>query len=492
MGELTPTIIVAAIGLYFLLLIAISFFTSKGADSKSFFTANKQSPWFVVAFGMIGASLSGVTFISIPGKVGAGGSNMDFSYMQMVFGFLVGYIIIARVLMPIYYKQNLTSIYTYLGQRFGNNAYKLGAFYFLVSRVIGAAFRLYLVAIVFNAIGEMTGVQIPFWLFVLLTIFLIWVYTFRGGLKTIVWTDTLQTAFMLIAVVFTIYSISNVLGKDLSGLVHLIKSSEYSQVFFFKGGFQDPNNFFKQFISGIFMAIVMTGLDQDMMQKNLSCRSLKDAQKNMYSFSIVLVFVNVLFLTLGALLYIYAASLGVQTPEKSDLLYPTLALKHLPMAVGLFFILGLVAAAYSSADSALTALTTSFCVDFLGFDEEKVKESEKKKTRLLVHLGFSILLFFVILAFNTLNDDAVITKLFIYSGYTYGPILGLFSFGILMKNKIGNNWKIIAVCIAAPVITYIFNIYDLFIGFKLGFLIILLNGIFTFLGLWLISEKETI
>ena len=490
MGELTPTIIITVIGLYFLLLISISFLTSRGANSESFFTANKQSPWFVVAFGMIGASLSGVTFISIPGKVGAGGHNMDFSYMQMVFGFLVGYFIIAKVLMPIYYSQNLTSIYSYLQERFGKNAYKLGAFYFLVSRVIGAAFRLYLVAIVFNAIGEMTDIQIPFWVFVFLTICLIWIYTFKGGLKTIVWTDTLQTAFMLIAVVFTIYSISTALGKDLGGLVEMIKTSEYSKMFFFENGFSDPNNFFKQFISGIFMAIVMTGLDQDMMQKNLSCKSLSDAQKNMYSFSIVLVFVNVLFLTLGALLYIYAASLGVETPEKSDLLYPMLALKHLPMAVGLFFILGLVAAAYSSADSALTALTTSFCVDFLGFNEGKIQEERKKSTRVKVHLGFSILLFFVIIVFNALNDDAVITKLFIYSGYTYGPILGLFSFGIITKRQVENNWQIIAVCILAPFLTYIFNIYDLFIGFKLGFLIILLNGMFTFLGLLMISNKK--
>jgi len=490
MGELTPTIIISVIGLYFLVLIAISYFTSKGADTESFFTADKQSPWFVVAFGMIGASLSGVTFISIPGKVGADGHNMDFSYMQVVFGFLVGYFIIAKVLMPIYYSRNLTSIYTYLEERFGNNAYKLGAFYFLISRVVGASFRLYLVAIVFNAIGGMTGLEIPFWVFVMLTIMLIWIYTFKGGLKTIVWTDTLQTAFMLIAVVFTIYSISGALGKNFSGLVELVSTSDYSQMFFFDKGFEDPNNFFKQFISGIFMAIVMTGLDQDMMQKNLSCKSLKDAQKNMYWFTVVLVFVNLLFLTLGALLYIYAASLGVETPEKSDLLFPTLALKHLPMTVGLFFILGLVAAAYSSADSALTALTTSFCVDFLGFNKNKIQENKKKKTRTIVHIGFSILLFVLILVFNTFNDDAIITQLFIYSGYTYGPILGLFSFGIMTQWKVDNNWKIIAVCLLAPFITYFFNINDLFIGFKLGFLIILLNGILTFLGLWLISRNK--
>ncbi len=489
MESLNPTLIFGIIGAYFLVLMLVSYLTGRNADSKDFFIANRQSPWYLVAFGMIGASLSGVTFISIPGQVGAGGGNMAFSYMQMVFGYLVGYLVIATVLLPLYYKRNLISIYTYLEQRFGTNAYKTGAAYFLLSRTIGASFRLYLVAIVFQTVFTLVGITVPFWATVMVTILLIWIYTFQGGIKTIVWTDTLQTLFMLIAVVLTIFAIGDAMGRNVSELVTLVQQSDYSQLFFFEGGWSDPNNFFKQFISGALIAIVMTGLDQDMMQKNLSCRSLKEAQLNIFSFSIVLVFVNVLFLGLGALLYLYANSIGLTIPEKTDLLYPMLALEHLTPMAGIVFILGLIAAAYSSADSALTSLTTSFCVDFLGFEKEGNTIENKKQTRLLVHIGFSILLCAVIIIFNAVSNDSVINELFKMAGYTYGPILGLFAFGMLTDYKISNKW-VIPVCLAAPILSYILNANDLFIGFKLGFLIILINGLLTFGGLFAISYIE--
>ena len=488
--KLSPELILGVVAVYFLLLIVVSYFTSRGADNADFFNAGKKSPWFLVAFGMIGASLSGVTFISIPGAIGAGGTNQAFSYMQMVFGYLLGYAVIALVLMPIYYRQNLTSIYGYLEERFGFMAYKTGAGYFLLSRVIGASFRLYLVAIVLQKF-VMDAFGIPFWATVSITILLIWVYTFRGGIKTIVWTDTLQTVCMLLALILTIGAIGNALETDLSGLFFMVKNSEYSQMFFFKGGWSDPNNFFKQFLSGALIALVMTGLDQDMMQKNLSCKSLGEAQKNMFTFSIILVFANLLFITLGALLYIYASSVGIEIPEKADQLYPTIALQNLSPFIGIVFILGLIAAAYSSADSALTALTTSFCVDFLDFEKGDKTEAEKRKTRWIVHIGFSILLLTTILIFNAVSNDSVINEVFKAAGFTYGPLLGLFAFGILSDRKIQNS-LVLPVCLFAPIVTYLINRFsiELLNGFELGSLIILLNGFLTFMGLVIISYEE--
>jgi Na+/proline symporter len=487
-GQLTPIIILAIIAAYFLLLIAVSHFTGRNASNADFFLAGRNSPWPLVAIGMIGASLSGVTFISIPGVVGADGENQAFAYMQMVFGYLLGYLVIAHVLMPLYYRMQLTSIYTFLGNRLGTEAYKTGAAYFLLSRVIGAAFRLYLVAIVlqqfvFGPFG------VPFFVTVSMTILLIWIYTFRGGINTIVWTDSLQTIAMITAVILTIIAIGQALETDLSGMLAMVRASDYSQMFFFSGGWNDPNNFFKQFISGALITIVMTGLDQDMMQKNLSCRNIGEAQKNMYLFSAILVVANLLFLTLGAVLYLYAASIGLEIPERTDQLYPTIALNHLPAAVGIFFIIGLIAAAYSSADSALTALTTSFCVDFLGFEETEGAEEEKKRTRLYVHIGFSVLLLVVIVVFNALNNKDVISQLFKAAGYTYGPLLGLFAFGILTRRQLYRQW-VIPVCVAAPVLSYIINANSVewLYGFQFGFLIIALNGLLTFAGLWAISR----
>ena len=522
--QLSPWVIIGVVIGYFALLLGVAWRTSRQANTDDFFTASRQAPWYVVAFGMIGTSLSGVTFISVPGTVGAvfmnteleQAPNMSFSYLQMVFGYVAGYAVIALVLLPLYYRLQLTSIYTYLEGRFGTRAYKTGAGFFLVSRVIGAAFRLYLVAMVlFLFVFESMGV--PFWVVALFTIVLIWVYTFKGGIKTIVWTDTLQTFFMLVAVVWTLYELNIALSAAVLSPWQTITDAGLNQVLFLEGGWTDPNNFFKQFLGGMFIAIVMTGLDQDMMQKNLTCRTLKDAQKNVFSFSLVLVAVNFLFLVLGALLAVYAVIFQLDI-SKADTLYPTIALEYLPTGVGLLFLVGLVAAAYSSADSALTALTTSFCVDFLGFKvgtgvtrEEKIvveeqildapiadrtpEIEENKKAvalRYRVHIGFSILLFLTIVLFWWINDESVIVKLFKYAGYTYGPLLGLYGFGLLTKRMVADRW-VPLVCILAPVLTYIINANSevLLFGYKFGFELLLLNGLLTAIGLFLISSKAS-
>ncbi len=497
--SLNPGIILGVIIGYFALLMAVSYFTGKDSNNENFFLGGRQSPWYVVAFGMIGASLSGVTFISVPGWV----ADSQFSYMQMVLGYLLGYFVIATVLMPMYYRLNLTSIYTYLEQRLGFFSYKTGAAFFLLSRVVGASFRLYLVAIVLQQF-VMDAFGIPFALTVLMTIILIWIYTFKGGIKTIVWTDSLQTLCMLVAVVFTVIAISQKLDLDLSGLMDTVKNSKYSQVFFFEDGWMDKKNFFKQFIGGASIAIVMTGLDQDMMQKNLSCKNIREAQVNMFSFSIVLVFANLLFLTLGALLFIYAGEVGIEIPTReiggevkqaTDLLYPKIALNHLSPAVGIIFVLGLIAAAYSSADSALTALTTSFCVDFLGFEKQKEGNTPQQKlTRFLVHVGFSLLLFFVILIFYFINDAAVIEQIFTAAGYTYGPLLGLYAFGFFTHRGVQDRF-VPLVCLLSPVLTFLINLYSetLFFGYKFSFELLLINGFLTFVGLTLLSypQQET-
>jgi len=478
---MSPVIVIAVISSYFVLLIIISHFTSKNADSATFFTANKQSPWYLVAFGMIGASLSGVTFISVPGWV----ADSQFSYMQVVFGYLVGYLVIGTVLLPLYYRLNLVSIYTYLEDRFGYWSYKSGAFFFLLSRVVGSSFRLFLVAGVLQ-VTIFSEWGIPFWVSVLVTIGLIWVYTFRGGIKTIVWTDTLQTLFMLLAIGASIVLIVGDLDLTVGETVNLISQSEYSQMFFWD--WRVPENFFKQFLAGAFIAIVMTGLDQDMMQKNLTCRSLKDAQKNMFWFSSTLVFVNLFILALGALLYLYAEHNGIAVPAKSDDLFPLLAVNHFSTFAAVMFLLGITAAAYSSADSALTSLTTSFCVDFLDFEKSEVKN--KANTRIKVHLGFSVLIFFVILIFQAINDESVISAVFTAAGYTYGPLLGLFSFGLFTKLQVKDKGVPI-VCLLSPIISYLINDNSeiLFNGYEFGFEILLVNGALTFIGLLLLIRK---
>lgn len=497
-GQLSPfTLLIVIIG-YFAMLVGLSWYLNrKGSNNDDFFLGSRKSPWPLVALGMIGASLSGVTFISIPGAIGAGGTNQAFSYMQVVFGYLLGYLFIATVLLPLYYRLKLTSIYEYLGQRLGRSAYKVGAFYFLLSRTVGASFRLFLVAMVLQQF--VTGpLGLPFVATVAITILLIWLYTFQGGIKTIVYTDALQTISMLVAVILTIVFIGQAFETDLGGLVGMIQSSDYSQMFFFEGGWSDPNNFFKQFFSGALITIVMTGLDQDMMQKNLSISNVRDAQKNMGLFSIILVFANILFVGLGALLYIYAAYFGLEVPAQSDQLYPMIALGHLPAAAGIFFIIGLIAAAYSSADSALTALTTSFCVDFLEVQEKDWDEKRKNRTRRYVHVGFSVLLLIVIMAFQLIADEAVINSLFTAAGYTYGPLLGLFAYGLFTQLKVREYIQIgtfrfpalIALCLLAPVMSFFVNTYsaELLNGFKFGFLILAFNGLLTFVGLLSLSD----
>ncbi|MCF8276005.1 MAG: sodium:solute symporter [Flavobacteriales bacterium] len=481
---MSPTLILSIIACYFVVLFIIGKVTSKGADNDSFFTGNKNSPWWVVAFGMIGTSLSGVTFISVPGWVG----TSQFSYMQMVLGYLVGYTVIATVLMPLYYRLNLTSIYTYLDDRFGKYSYRTGASFFLLSRTIGASFRLYLVAGVLQlTIFDAWGV--PFVATVIGTIVFIWLYTYEGGIKTIIWTDTLQTLFMLLAVILTVGIISQELGFGFSEMVSTIKQSDYSKMFFFED-MNHPKYFWKQFMAGAFISIVMTGLDQDMMQKNLSCKNIGEAQKNMFSFSFVLVFVNLFFLALGALLYLFATAKGIEIPAKTDDLYPLLATSgELPVIVGVLFILGLVAAAYSSADSALAALTTSACVDIL--DVEKKPKNEQVKLRKKVHIVMSAILVLTIMIFKWVNDESVISAVFRVAGYTYGPLLGLYAFGLFTKLNVRDKLVPI-ICLASPVLTYVINANSeaWLGGYKFGFELLILNGTITFIGLLLVSKKS--
>ena len=476
--------IILLIAVYFGVLILISYLTGKDDSNEAFFKANKSAPWYLVAFGMIGASLSGVTFISVPGAVEA----KQFGYLQVVFGYFFGYLIIAYVLLPIYYKLNLTSIYTYLRDRFGNTSYKTGSIAFLISRVVGAAFRLFLVAkvlqlLIFDSLG------VPFSFFVIITVALIWLYTFRGGIKTIIYTDILQTFFMLVAVIVTITFLANALDLTSFSEVYInVKESAMSKVFFLDT-INDSQYFIKSFLAGIFIAITMTGLDQDMMQKNLTCKNLKESQKNMVSFSVVLIFVNILFLALGLLLTQYATQNGI-TATKDDL-FPTIAmLPEIGIMTSAFFLLGLIAAAYSSADSALTSLTTSFCIDIIELDK-KPKE-QQKKTRKKVHVLMSLVLILVIILFNSFfTNVSVIWELFKAAGYTYGPLLGLFAFGILTKSQVKDKYVWI-IAVIAPIISFIINQYsaDLLNGYQIGFEILIINGLLTFLGLVLIRRQQ--
>ncbi|MCG8183480.1 sodium:solute symporter [Tenacibaculum piscium] len=476
-----PLHIILLILAYFGVLILISYLTSKSANNNTFFKADNSSPWYLVAFGMIGASLSGVTFISVPGWV----EGQQMSYMQMVFGYVVGYAVIGLVLLPLYYRLNLTSIYTYLEDRFGSYSYKTGASFFLLSRTIGAAFRLFLVAnvlqlILFDAYG------IPFWVTVTITILLIWLYTFKGGIKTIVWTDTLQTLFMLIAVGVCIIMIKDSLEID--SLFTYISESKSAKMFFFED-IKAGNYFWNRFLSGAFIAIVMTGLDQDMMQKNLTCRNLKDAQKNMFWFTIVLVIVNFFFLALGVLLTDYATTNGLDAHK--DQLFPMIAMSgDLGLATSLFFLLGLIAAAYSSADSALTSLTTSFSIDILEIDK-KEDHQEKEKIRKKIHILFSFILIATILVFKYFIADAsVIAKIFQFAGYTYGPLLGLYAFGLFTKLTIKDKLVPI-ICIVSPIFTFLISYFSkTLFNFDFGFFVLVLNGLLTFFGLLMIKTSK--
>ena len=480
---MSPGFLLACFLLYTGILFVVTWVTARRANNDSFYIGNKQSPWYIVAYGMIGASLSGVTFMSVPGWVG----DTQFSYLMVVFGYFFGYFIIATVLMPMYYRLNLTSIYTYLLQRFGFWSYKTGAFFFLLSRSIGASFRMFLVVnvlqlFIFDAWG------VPFGMTVAVFIILILLYTFRGGIKTIIWTDTLQTTFMLLAVVLSVFFISGEIHVPVKGLISRIFQSEYSKVIV--TGWQDERFFLKQFLSGIFITIAMTCLDQEMMQKNLSCRSLRDAKKNMFSFSFVLVMVNLMFLMLGAVLFIFAGSKGMEIPARTDDLFPVIALQHLGPVAGIVFMIGLISAAYPSADGALTALTTSFSIDFLGLKEKQhISEMEKTKIRYIVHFCFAALLLLIIVVFRAINDRAVIDKLFTIAGYTYGPLLGLFSFGLFTKFQVKDKF-VPVVTIISPVICYVVSEFSgiWFGGYKFGFELLILNGLITFAGLLMLKR----
>ncbi|OWY23727.1 sodium:solute symporter [Sphingobacteriales bacterium UPWRP_1] len=488
---MSPVLILSVVGIYFLALFIIAMFTGKDAGNQAFFIGNKQSPWYLVAFGMIGASLSGVTFISIPGAVGnlsAANPNAAFSYMQLAMGYVVGYFVIATVLMPVYYRLNLISIYTYLEHRFGYWTYKTGAFFFLLSRTIGSAFRLYLVAMVMQLfVFDAWGVHFAFNVsFILL---LIWLYTLRGGIRTIVFTDTFQTVFLLLSLFSAIYFIATQLNYNLSQMVTTISNSPYGQLFFWD--VREKSYFFKQFIGGAFIAITMTGLDQDLMQKNLSCRNLKEAQRNMFTFSGIILLVNLVFVSLGVMLYLYAQAKGIAIPEKTDQLFPVLAFQHFPPVMGILFLLGLTAATYASTDSALAALTTSFCIDFLNFEKRsgQIPEKQLVRTRHLVHVGFSALFVLVVLVFKYFLNDSVINAVFTVAGYTYGPLLGLYAFGLFVPGRQLKDNLVPAICVASPIVCYFLNLYSAFLlsGYKFGFELLIVNGLLTFAGLWLIS-----
>jgi len=475
------TIVFIVILTFFSMLLGVSYFTSKNVTSETFFTGNHSSRWYMVAFAMIGTTISGVTFISVPGEVGHSG----WTYLQFLMGNLVGYWVIALVLIPLYYKLQLISIYTYLDQRFGVRSYKTGSFFFLISRTIGASFRMYLVAGVlqlafFDALG------IPFVATVAFAIFMIWAYTFRAGIKTVIWTDSLQTTFLLAAVVLTIIIISRQLNMNVGQMMKAIDEHPFSKIF--DWDWRSKTNFFKQFMAGLGIVIVMNGLDQDIMQKSLTCKNKSDAQKNIFWFSGAFIIVNLLFLSLGVMLYIFAQQMGITIPQKTDDFFPLLALNHFGTIAGVLFLLGIISATYSSSDSALTALTTSFSIDFLNLDP---KDPNSKSKRIKVHIAFSFIMFLVIILFRLINNESVVSAVFRVAGYTYGPLLGLFAFGILTKKQIYDRY-VPFLGLLSPLLTYIINTNSeaWLGGYKFGFELLLLNGLIMFTGLMLLSKRK--
>ena len=482
---MSPFIILTVFLIYTGVLFLVTWLTARKADSHAFYLGRNISPWYVVAYGMIGASLSGVTFMSVPGWV----RDTQFSYMVVVFGYLFGYFVIALVLLPLYYKLKLTSIYTYLEKRFGYWSYKTGAGFFILSRTLGASLRMFLVINVLQ-IFIFDAWNIPFWFNSVIFIVLIVLYTFRGGIRTIVWTDTLQTTFMLLAVIMSVIYISRELGKPVAELIPLLREKGITRMFVTE--WQHERFFLKQFLSGMFITIVMTGLDQEMMQKNLSCRNISEAQKNMFTFSFILVFVNLLFLFLGAILLIYAGTLNLDV-QMSDDLFPTIALRYLSPLAGLVFLIGIISAAFPSADGALTSLTTSFTIDFMGLDKRSgITEKKRTRIRYAVHLSVAAVFLVAILVFRAMNDRAVIDKLFTIAGYTYGPLLGLYSFGLFTKRSVTDR-VVLAIAILSPVICYFLSLYsaELFNGYRFGFELLLLNGMITFAGLLIFSRKKS-
>jgi len=493
---MTPATILTIIIIYFGALILISRLVSrKDSSNDTFFKANKNSKWYLVAFGMIGTALSGVTFISVPGEVGAP-SGEQFKYFQFILGNALGFIIIAKVLLPLYYRLNLTSIYGYIEGRLGYMSYKTSAMIFLISRTIGSAFRLYLVVIVLQRY-VFDDFGIPFWITVLISLLLIFAYTYKGGLKTIIITDTLQTFFLVSSVFLTIYFICDSLDLGLAEAFETVKQSNYSKIFFFEDFIGSKFHFAKQIIGGMFVTIAMVGLDQDLMQKNLSCKNIGEAQKNMFTFTGTFVVINLFFLGVGALLYIYANKYGIAIPTvdgapRTDLLFPEIAFKHLALIPAVVFLLGLTAATFATTDSALTALTTSFCVDFLGMDKaENLAKANNVRIRHLVHISFSMLMFVVIIIFNSLNDKSVVSMIFRIAGYTYGPLLGLYSFGLFMKKFTVKYMLVPFVCVLSPALTYFISTHskEWLGGYVFDAELIVINGLLTFLLLLCISKK---
>ncbi len=497
---MAPVVLLSFLTGYFILLIGISYFTSKNSsDNAGFFVANRNSKWYLVAFGMIGTALSGVTFISVPGEVGAPAGN-EFKYFQFVLGNVIGFIFIAAVLLPLYYRMRLTSIYTYIEQRLGTYSYKTAASIFLLSRTTGSSFRLYLVVIVLQRfIFDSYG--IPFWMTVLISLGLIWSYTFKGGLKTIIITDTLQTVFLVSSVFLTIYFICSSLGLNIPQAFETIKESGYSKIFFYENFVASKFHFSKQLIGGIFVTIAMVGLDQDLMQKNLSCKNIGEAQKNMFTFTAIFVIINIFFLSVGALLYVFASKNGIAIPldsitgkPRTDFLFPEIALNHLAIVPAIVFMLGLTAATFATTDSALTALTTSFCVDFLGFDKKENSNAPSAvRSRHLVHIAFSLLMFSVICLFNIVNDTTVVNAIFKVASYTYGPLLGLYGFGLFMKNRGIRDKLVPLVCLISPAACYFLNDHSTLLmgGYVFDNELIVVNGLITFTGLLIISKPAT-
>jgi Na+/proline symporter len=479
---MSPLILFSFVVVYFLVLLGVAFYTARGSNNETFFNGNKNSHWMLVAFGMIGTSLSGVTFISVPGTV----AFSHFNYFQVVLGYFIGYFAVAYILLPLYYRLNLTSIYHYLHHRFGDSSYKTGALFFIISRTMGATLRLYLVINVMQ-LFILDALGVPFAATALIILIMILLYTFKGGVKTIVWTDTLQTFFMLLALVVCVFYIMGDLNISFSEAMTQLNGLGYTEMF--NTDVMDKKFFLKQIIGGAFITISMTGLDQEMMQKNISVKKLGDSQKNMLTFSTVMVGVNFLFLLLGGLLYLYASNKGLDV--KGDDLFPTIALQYLPPAISVIFIIGLISALFPSADGAITALTSSFCIDILGLQRnEKLNEAQKSKTRITVHLTFAVLFLLCVLYFKWLDNKSIISILLDIAGYTYGPLLGLFTFGILTKRVLKDSLSPI-VCLIAPAICYAIQVYapTLFGGYQIGIEMLILNGGLTFTGLWIISKK---
>ncbi|AMS27968.1 sodium:solute symporter [Bacteroidetes bacterium UKL13-3] len=480
---MSPFILFSFVVIYFLVLLAVAFYTARGSNNETFFNGNKNSHWMLVAFGMIGTSLSGVTFISVPGTVGFN----HFTYFQVVLGYFIGYFVVAYVLLPLYYKLNLTSIYHYLDHRFGKSSYKTGALFFILSRTMGATLRLYLVINVMQ-LFILDALGVPFVVTAFIILLMILLYTFKGGVKTIVWTDTLQTFFMLLALVVCVLYIMGDLNLSFSQVMTQLNALGYTEVF--NTDIMDKKFFLKQIIGGAFITISMTGLDQEMMQKNISVKRLSDSQKNMISFSTVMVLVNFLFLLLGGLLYLYATSKGLDV--KGDDLFPTIALQYLPPAISVIFIIGLISALFPSADGAITALTSSFCIDILGLQRNKnLTEAQQSKTRITVHLTFAVIFLVCVMIFKVMDNKSIIGILLDIAGYTYGPLLGLFTFGIITKRILNDTLSPI-VCIIAPILCYIIqlNAPSLFGGYQIGIEMLILNGAMTFAGLYIISKPK--